>query len=99
MKNKTKSTDPIPLLVTTEAKGVFFGYSQPTTDKTIRLERARMCVYWCAGVHGVLGLAAVGPLAGSRVTPQIPAITLRGLTSVSEVSPEAVKAWEMGDWA
>lgn len=50
MKTKTKTrkanvSDKIALVVTTEHKGVFFGYGVPTTEKTIRIEQARMCVY------------------------------------------------------
>ena len=97
-KNRT-DTKLIPLLVTTEHKGVFFGYGEMTEAKIIRLERARMCVYWGQDVHGILGLAASGPIKGCRVTPQIPAITLQGVTSVSEVSEEAAAVWEKGNWS
>jgi hypothetical protein len=78
-----------PLLVTTEHKGVFFGYGQPTTEKIITLHDARMCVYWSADVHGVVGLAAKGPTAGCKVGPACPSITLQGVTAVMECSPTA----------
>ena len=87
-----------PLVVTTEHRGVFFGYGTPTTDKTIRLERARMCVYWSADVKGVLGLAATGPSKDCRIGPAVPAITLAAVTSVMECSDESAKAWEKGPW-
>lgn len=87
-----------PLVVTTEHRGVFFGYGTPTTDKTIRLERARMCVYWSADVKGVLGLAATGPSKDCRIGPAVPAITLAAVTSVMECSDESEKAWEKGPW-
>lgn len=98
MSDKTKNK-MIGLLVTTEHKGVFFGYGEPTDGKIIRLERARMCVYWGTDVHGILGLAASGPIKGCRVTPQIPAITLQGVTSVSEVSEKACEVWEKENWS
>lgn len=94
-KSKAKA---IPLIVTTEAKGVFFGYGQVTTSKTIRLTKARMCVYWSADVRGVVGLAATGPTTGCRVTFEAPAITLQGVTAIMEVSPEAEEQWLSAPW-
>lgn len=87
-----------PLVVTTEHRGVFFGYGQVTDGDTIRIERARMVVYWSADVGGVVGLAAKGPSKSCRVGPAAPAITLRGVTAIMEVSAEAAKAWEHGPW-
>lgn len=96
---KSKSTETA-VLVTTAHKGVFFGYlNGPVTDAvSVRIERARMCVYWSANCKGVLGLAATGPLNGCRVSPAVPAITLRDVTSVFEVSDEAAKKWEEQPW-
>lgn len=87
-----------PLLVTTAHKGVFFGYGKPTTEATIKLERARMCVYWTSDCRGVLGLAVTGPVKGCRIGPAVPSITLRDVTSVTEVSDEAAANWEKGLW-
>lgn len=100
----TKTAKPInsksvPLLVTTEHKGVFFGYGIPTDKSEIRLTKARMCVSWSADVRGVLGLASVGPSKSCRIGFEVPAITLRDVTAVVEVSPEAVHKWEQGPWA
>lgn len=86
------------LMVTTEHRGVFFGYGEPTTEKTIRLERARMCIYWPTENKGVLGLAAMGPVKGSKIGPAVPAITLQGVTAITEVGEEAVKRWESQPW-
>jgi len=87
------------LVVTTEHKGVFFGYGEPTTDKIIRLEKARMCVYWSSDVRGVLGLATSGPSNSCRVGPAVPAITLQNVTSITEASDKAIEAWEKGPWS
>ena len=87
-----------PLVVTTAHRGVFFGYGEPTDKDTIRLERARMCVYWSEETKSVVGLAERGPQKGSKVGPPAPAITLRDVTSVMEVSKEAAKEWERGSW-
>lgn len=94
----SKSTNSIPLLVTTSHKGVFFGYGQSTENNIIRIERARMCVYWSADCHGVLGLASTGPTQGCKIGPEVPAITLRDVTSVTEVSDGAAAAWSKEPW-
>lgn len=87
-----------PLVVTTVHKGVFFGYGTPTTDETIRLEKAQMCVHWSEDVKGVLGLAATGPTKRCRIGPAVPSIILRGVTAVLEATKEAAKAWEEAPW-
>jgi hypothetical protein len=100
--SKTKRTkgivDKQALVVTTAHKGVFFGYGTPSNDKTIRLERARMCVYWSEDCKGVVGLAANGPTARCKVGPAAPFITLQDVTAVMEASDAAVSAWEKGFW-
>ena len=93
------SKKAIPLVVTTEHKGVFFGYGEPTTEKIIRLEKVRMCVYWAADVKSVLGLAATGPSKSCKIGPAVPAVTLQGVTSIMEASKEATEKWEGGPWA
>lgn len=91
-------TELKPVVVTTEKKGVFFGWGIPTIANEIRLEKAQMCVYWSEIVHGVLGLAATGPKKGCKISPPVPAITLNGVTSVMECTEEAVKEWEKQIW-
>lgn len=88
-----------PIIVTTAHRGVFFGFGKPSENKTIRLTKAQMCVYWSADVKGVLGLASKGPTRTCRIGPPVPAITLQDVTSVTEVSEEAVKAWQAQPWA
>jgi len=83
--------------VTTSFRGVFFGYASDTTGETIELKRARNCIYWAADVRGFLGLAANGPSESCRIGPAAD-ITLRGITSVSEVTPEAGQRWEAAPW-
>lgn len=87
-----------PVLVTTQYRGVFFGYAIDTGGDTIRLRAARNCVYWPTEQRGFLGLAKNGPLKGARVGPPAD-IELRGITCVAEVSPEAVQRWEAQPWA
>lgn len=87
-----------PVVVTTAHRGVFFGYATETDGPTIRLDRARLCVYWSADVKGFMGLAAYGPSRECRIGPPAD-ITLREITSVVEVAPDAVSKWENHPWA
>lgn len=89
----------VPLIVTTAHKGVFFGYGTPSDAATIRIENCRMVVYWSADVKSVVGLAANGPTAGCRIGPKAPAITLRDVTSVIEMSAEAAAKFEVCKWS
>lgn len=54
-----------PVLVTTEFRGVFFGYVK--TDKKlpeeITLTNAKNCIYW-SDCGGFMGLASQGPGGG-----------------------------------
>lgn len=81
------------VLVTTEYRGVFFGYAEDTSGDTIILKRARNCLYWSEKVGGFLGLAATGPDHKSRIGATVDQIELRKITAVAEVKPAAVAAW------
>jgi hypothetical protein len=85
------------VIVTTEHRGVFFGYASETDGEKIELKRARLCVYWSDDLHGFMGLAAMGPSKDCRVGPAAD-ITLRKITSVVEVTKEAVEKWEAAPW-
>lgn len=87
-----------PVLVTTQHRGVFFGYAAETKGETIELTNARNVVYWSADVRGFMGLAANGPTSGCRIGPRAN-IELRDITAVVEVSPEAVARFEAAPWA
>jgi hypothetical protein len=85
------------VMVTTEHRGVFFGYATTTDGETIKLTKARNCVYWSSDVRGFLGLASSGPSASCRIGPPA-TVTLRGITAVVEVTPEAAQKWESAPW-
>lgn len=85
------------VLVTTAHRGVFFGYADKTDGDVIHLGKARLCVYWSADVKGFMGLAANGPSNKCRIGPPAD-IELRAITSVVEVTPHAVRAWESAPW-
>jgi len=82
-----------PVLVTTEFRGVFFGYASETSGENITLRNARNCIYWPASQGGFAGLAAEGPAKGARIGAQVSSIDLRKVTAVVEVTPAAAKAW------
>ncbi len=87
-----KKTSERPVIVTTAHRGVFFGYAEDTTGETIFLKRSRICLYWSADLRGFMGLAAFGPNSSCRIGPPAD-ITLRAITAVLEVTPEAERAW------
>lgn len=95
---KKTSKKPRPVLVTTAHRGVFFGYATDTSGETVVLERARNCLYWHESVRGFIGLAANGPNSQCRIGPACSRIELRNITSVSDVSADAVRAWESAPW-
>jgi hypothetical protein len=97
-KKTTEKRVERPVLVTTEFRGVFFGYATNTNGSTITLKRARNCVYWPASNRGFLGLAESGPMTGARVGPPAD-IELRKITCVAEVSEAAARVWEAAPWA
>jgi len=86
-----------PVIVTTAHRGVFFGYADDTDGEQIALTRSRLCIYWSADVQGFMGLAAKGPTKSCRIGPPA-AITLRDITSVLEVTPDAEQAWNNATW-
>lgn len=95
-----KSTAKVerPVLVTTEQRGVFFGYATETSGPVIHLRRARNVVYWPEANKGFLGLAADGPARGARVGPAAD-IELRGITCIAECTPASVAAFEAAPWS
>jgi hypothetical protein len=95
---KDKSNGERPVLVTTAHRGVFFGYAEVTDGSIIRLRSARNCLYWPREQKGFLGLAATGPVKGTRIGPAAD-IELRDITSVATCTPEAVIAWEKAPWS
>lgn len=85
------------VVVTTEHRGVFFGYATDTSGAVIKLRAGRNCLYWGAGVRGFVGLAATGPDKQSRVGPAAD-MEIRAITAILEATPAAVAAWESAPW-
>ena len=97
-KRVKKTTATKALLVTTDHRGVFFGYGVPTAKSEIKLTDAQMCIYWSSDLKGVLGLASMGPSRNCKVGIPVPSIILRGVTAVTEVTKEAEAAWKKAPW-
>lgn len=95
---KAKENSERPVLVTTAHRGVFFGYTDDTSGDIIKLRAARNCLYWPSEQKGFLGLAAVGPVKGTRIGPAAD-LELRDITSVAACTPDAVTAWEKAPWS
>lgn len=88
-----------PVLVTTEHRGVFFGYLDGKPGDTLTITKARNCVYWSADLKGFLGLASNGPTKNCKVGPAVPELTLMKVTAVVAVELEAVERWEKAPWS
>lgn len=86
-----------PVIVTTEYRGVFFGYTEDSTGDTIVLKEARNCIYWHESINGFMGLATTSSLRQCKIGAKVAQIELRKITSVIEVEPQAEKAWRSID--
>ena len=85
------------VVVLTEFKEIFCGWTADTSGDRIKLRNARQACYFSSETYGLLGLAANGPAKGSRIGP--PAnIECRRIVSVIECSPSAVEVWEKATW-
>lgn len=85
-----------PVLVTTQHRGVFYGYLLAEADETARtlvLYRCRNAIYW-SGSKGFLGLASDGPEKESRIGSVAPRVMLHDVTSVSDCTAKAAEAWD-----
>jgi hypothetical protein len=83
------------VLVTTEFRGVFFGFVKEDKDVPVKITvtKARNCIYWSADVGGFLGLAASGPSVSCKIGAEVPELTLYKITSVTPVTDVAVEKW------
>lgn len=91
-----------PVLITTEHRGVFFGYLDGEANdlpEKVELKNARNCSYWSRDVKGFLGLASTGPSGNCRIGPKVEEIILYKVTSVTLVSNSAVEKWESAPWS
>lgn len=84
------------VLVTTEYRGVFFGYvkDDKKLPAKITLTGVRNCLYWSSDVGGFLGLAKSGPSDSCKIGVEVPEVTLWKITSVTPISAKAEKKWK-----
>ena len=88
-----------PVIVTTQHRGVFFGYLiSDNAPEKVTLRDARCCLYWDTGLRGFLGLAESGPNESCRIGPKVPETTLCDITSVTACTTDAVAQWEKAPW-
>ncbi len=97
----TKAPLGRPVLVTTEKRGVFFGYLKGEVAKEkVVLDNARNVVYWDTATKGFLGLASTGPTDGCRIGAAAGAeSTIFDITGVFGCTEAATKRFEEGPWA
>lgn len=88
------------VVVTTDRdrRGVFFGQLIKYDGDVVELANARNAVYWSKETKGFLGLAAMGPADGSRISDPVPLVYLNGVTSITIATEAACKRWEAGPW-
>ena len=84
------------VLVTTEFRGVFFGYLKDDSNAPHKLTitGARNCIYWSSDVGGFLGLASKGPSDGCRIGERVDELTVYKITSITPVNDAAAKKWD-----
>ena len=92
----TKSTAKKAVIVTTEHRGVFFGFvkDDKKAPSEITITEMRNVIYWPKEVDGVFGLASNGPNKDTKLGARIKEIKLYKVTSVFEVEPDALKKWK-----
>ena len=87
-----------PVLITTEFRGVFFGYLKSKADdkspESITVKNARNCLYWHSSIGGFLGLASKGPDNNCKIGTKVDELTLYKITSITPVTDEAAKKWD-----
>ena len=93
MEKKIAKVAGRPVIVCTEHRGVFFGYTDAKSGADpIHLRGARMAIYW-GTERGVMQLAETGPTDKSKISSRAD-IEVRRVSAVFEVTPEAAAAWE-----
>lgn len=97
---KKRKDGKIAVIVTTEHRGVFFGFIEPEdVDKDpIKIYEKQMCTYYSKDMHGVFGLAKFGPSSDCRIGSPVDWAIVKKVTSVVSCSDEAVENWKKKPW-
>ena len=67
---------------------------EPVAGQPVRLEQARMVLYWDRNCGGLLGLAARGPRGATRITAAVPSHGDECVRQWLECTPEAAAAFD-----
>lgn len=85
---------PIILCAGANGRALIYGYvaTEPIPGQPVRLERARMVLYYPSG--GTFGLAAKGPPKDSRVTDAVPVTVETVWQEWLAVTPQAAGVFD-----
>ena len=94
-KPSKKKRFPILLCGGPQGRAVIYGDVdvKPVPGEVVTLYDAKMVLYWSKECNGLLGLAANGPKAGTRLTPSVSSVTDTDWKQWMDVSPEASRAF------
>ena len=87
--------DHTAVLVTTQHRGVFFGWVQKDQDmsaRTMSLKGSRCAIHWRT-TNGVAELAEIGPNQDSKIGSKADLVALHDITAIWACTEEAVTAW------
>ena len=90
------SKSPIPVLVTTQHRGVFAGLVPATQDmnaRTLALSSAKMAIYWGTS-KGVMQLAETGPTSKSKISAPADIPALHDVTAIFRITEKAWEKWQ-----
>jgi len=85
-------SDPRPVIICTEYRGVFYGLGTDTSGDTVTLQRVRCAIRW-GTTRGLLELADTGPTDSSKISAEAPEMELRKVTAVISLSDTAAAKW------
>ena len=98
---KNKQTKRAVVVLTSNERGVIvaFGYSDDPLDATIQhLRQARIALYWSDDMHGLPGLAAMGPSKTCRISPAVEEMVVHRVHVAMACTAAAAVAWEAMPW-
>lgn len=86
----------VPVIITTQHRGVFFGYVEENADleaRALSIRHAKMAIRWNT-TKGIGELALSGPNDGSIIGAEADIAALHDVTCVWYVTQEAAKKWD-----
>ena len=95
-------SDRIPVIVTTQHRGVFFGFADLEdieNREKITLTKVRNVLYWSRDTGGFLGLAGNGPTSQCRIGREAPEVVLHDITSCTKTTYAAAEAFGKAVWS